>query len=199
MLAHDYPAEALRLRQEGDVTLAMCVSAAGAVSNVRVAVSSGVPVLDEATVHAVSGMTFSPARNAAGQPVAWCDPPYQMTVQWRLPPEMPASGEPPVVNGITLPTFDEAALGRIINIEHGAHPALDDLEGETSITACISAAGRAYNVRLERSSGNAEIDAATLRVAAAIQYTPARDRAGRAVDYCETPFYFSLGWTRRPR
>jgi protein TonB len=87
-LAKDYPQSAMRRKQEGEVGLAMCMSADGRASNVRVINSSGVPALDEQAVKSVPKLRFSPAKDSAGKAVAWCPPAfpeYTMTLVWKVP------------------------------------------------------------------------------------------------------------------
>lgn len=84
----DYPTSALRAKQEGDVTLSMCVSAEGRATDVKVIRSSGVKVLDDAAIRAVPKLRFTPGTDSFGKPVAWCTPVYerfQMTLGWKLP------------------------------------------------------------------------------------------------------------------
>jgi len=65
----DYPRESRQRDEEGDVTLEIDVNAQGAVDDVRVAKSSGFPLLDEAAVKAARTARFSPAKSH-GRPVA---------------------------------------------------------------------------------------------------------------------------------
>jgi protein TonB len=88
MMTNDYPQSAMRRKQEGAVDLAMCMSADGRASNVRVIKSSGVEALDEAAVKGVSRLKFTPAKDSAGKAVAWCPPTYPeytMQLVWQLP------------------------------------------------------------------------------------------------------------------
>lgn len=85
MMSKDYPARALRAKQEGDVTVSMCVSIDGRASDVKLVTSSGIDSLDDATVKGMSRMTFTPAKDSAGKNTAYCSPPYVMTVAWKLP------------------------------------------------------------------------------------------------------------------
>ena len=64
----DYPAEARRRGIEGETTLELTVDAAGRVSSVTVAVSSGHPELDAAALRAVKAAEFMPAKSG-GSPV----------------------------------------------------------------------------------------------------------------------------------
>jgi periplasmic protein TonB len=85
MLAEEYPARALRAKEEADVAVSMCMSAQGRASNVQLVKSSGNPAFDEATVKNLGRIPFTPAKDGSGKPIAWCDPPYQLTISWRLP------------------------------------------------------------------------------------------------------------------
>ncbi len=85
MMQEDYPARALRAKEEGDVTVSMCVSIDGRASDVKLVKSSGNTLLDEATVKGMARLRYTPAKDSSGKPTAWCTPPYQLTVAWRLP------------------------------------------------------------------------------------------------------------------
>jgi len=88
LLSKDYPASALRKKQEGDVGLSMCISAEGRASDVKVIKSSGVEALDEAAVKGIPRVPFAPPKDSAGKPVSWCPPAfpyYTMTLSWKLP------------------------------------------------------------------------------------------------------------------
>ena len=65
-----YPSEALRRNETGTVVLQVQVDAQGQPVSVEVAQRSGSRDLDRAAVEAVSRWRFSPARDAAGKPVA---------------------------------------------------------------------------------------------------------------------------------
>ena len=59
----DYPKGARQRGEQGDVVVEIRVNAEGVVDDVRVAVSSGFPELDEAAVRAAKAAKFSPARS----------------------------------------------------------------------------------------------------------------------------------------
>lgn len=59
----DYPRESRQRGEQGNVTLEIDVNAQGTVDDVRVAQSSGFPLLDEAAVKAARGARFSPAKS----------------------------------------------------------------------------------------------------------------------------------------
>jgi len=85
MMVEDYPPRALRAKQEGDVTVSMCVSIDGRASDVKLIRGSGVDSLDDATVKGIGKLRFKPAKDENGKDTAWCNPPYQLTVSWKLP------------------------------------------------------------------------------------------------------------------
>jgi len=64
----DYPRESRKRGEQGDVTLEIDVNAQGTVDAVRVARSSGFPLLDEAAEKAALAARFTPA-NSGGRPV----------------------------------------------------------------------------------------------------------------------------------
>jgi TonB family protein len=84
MMQESYPAEARRLGQQGAVTVAMCVDANGRASNVRLLKSSGSAALDQATTEGVQLVRFTPGKDGEGKAIDWCDPPYALTVDWKL-------------------------------------------------------------------------------------------------------------------
>lgn len=85
MMVEDYPPRALRAKQEGDVTVSMCVDIGGRASDVKLLKGSGVDSLDEATTKGIAKLRFKPAKDENGKDTAWCNPPYQLTVSWKLP------------------------------------------------------------------------------------------------------------------
>jgi protein TonB len=82
----DYPPAALSKRQEGPVKMSMCVDKNGRPRDVKLVESSGSQALDEASLKGAASLRFKPGTDAWGKPVDWCDPPYVMTINWRLPP-----------------------------------------------------------------------------------------------------------------
>jgi periplasmic protein TonB len=85
MLAEDYPERARRSKEEAEVTVSMCVNVQGRASDVKLVKSSGKPHFDDATVKGMAKLRFAPAKDSAGKPTAWCDPPFVTTIVWRLP------------------------------------------------------------------------------------------------------------------
>ncbi len=90
------PADVSAAKASGDVVVELCVSASGAVADVKVAASSGNSALDGATVQQIRNARFEPATRS-GQPVEMCG--YNLTVGWRLGgkqtgPDPAAAGKP---------------------------------------------------------------------------------------------------------
>lgn len=69
--AADYPAAALRDREQGRVAFALGIGADGRVTACRITASSGSAALDSATCRIMrSRARYIPARDAAGTPIA---------------------------------------------------------------------------------------------------------------------------------
>lgn len=138
----NYPAESIRLGQQGRTTLSFHITPQGTVSNVVVTESSGFELLDQAAVACAAEWQYRPAMQD-GQPVevAW-----QAKVRWSL-----FGGDEPRWDLITegdrcgLPSPPTAAqLARV--------------RGMTILSVTL-AQGRVAGTTLVRSSGNAELDA----------------------------------------
>lgn len=80
--ASAYPAEALRLRQEGTTILTVHVNPKGKVTTCTVAWSSGSDSLDAASCTFVRRVRFDPARDSTGGIV---EGDTQFPMNWRLP------------------------------------------------------------------------------------------------------------------
>lgn len=78
----DYPAEALKKRQEGTVEFRLDVSERGKVTHCTVTRSSGHLTLDDATCGFMSKMRFRPARDASRKAVPST---FESRFNWSLP------------------------------------------------------------------------------------------------------------------
>lgn len=78
----DYPAEALKQRQEGTVGFRLDVDARGRVINCTVTQSSGYAALDSATCRFMTKNKFKPGRDASGAAVAST---FDSRFRWELP------------------------------------------------------------------------------------------------------------------
>ena len=89
----DYPAEALRRREQGVVRYRVEIDAQGQPSDCRIAISSGSRILDDTTcLIVVQRGRFVPARDGNGQAVSGT---YTGNTRWTLPPQ-PAQPPRPV-------------------------------------------------------------------------------------------------------
>jgi protein TonB len=78
-----YPVAARRRGQEGVVLLSVLVSEAGLPKEIKLARSSGAPVLDEAALEAVKGWKFVPARQGERSVAAWVEVPIRFRLENR--------------------------------------------------------------------------------------------------------------------
>jgi TonB family protein len=87
-----YPAEAIRLEQQGRVVLHLVISTDGSVRTCSVATSSGSPSLDAGACDtALHKVHFRPALNDAGQPV---ESTYELKIRYVLPNDSPPAQSP---------------------------------------------------------------------------------------------------------
>ncbi len=94
----DYPAAALRAGEQGIVKVALDVGAEGRVTACTILASSRSSILDASTCRILRARArFTPARDAAGKPVA---DRYETAIGWSLSPEpASASGIPAALDG----------------------------------------------------------------------------------------------------
>lgn len=79
----DYPAVARRRGLEGVVLLSVLVNEAGLPKEIRLAKSSGTPILDDAALGAVKGWKFVPARQGEQAVSAWVEVPIRFRLEAR--------------------------------------------------------------------------------------------------------------------
>lgn len=82
MVNDDYPAEALRLHQEGTTQVSLQIDAKGKVADCRLLESSGSASLDEATCRMLTKLRFKPARDGEGHAVVG---EFVRKMSWKLP------------------------------------------------------------------------------------------------------------------
>ncbi|BCA61696.1 hypothetical protein HMP09_0930 [Sphingomonas sp. HMP9] len=103
-----YPPAAATMQEDGMVVAALAIDPQGAVTGCRIVTSSKSMSLDAATCRIITGRTtsFSPARDAAGRPVAGS---YDLKVRWVLP-EAPISPLQNAAQKLTLLLSNKAAI-----------------------------------------------------------------------------------------
>jgi TonB family protein len=77
-----YPAESILNREEGATVLSMCVETDGRPSNIKVEKSSGHKRLDQQSVDAMKRQRLTPAKDAEGKLVRYCD--HRITLDWKI-------------------------------------------------------------------------------------------------------------------
>jgi protein TonB len=77
----EYPAASRRAKEEGVVSLTLCVDTSGRITKAELRKSSGFPRLDEATLDWIKRERLNPAMQGK-TPVAICD--YPLDYQWQL-------------------------------------------------------------------------------------------------------------------
>lgn len=166
--AADYPAEAIRLGEEGRVGVRVQVAADGRVTGCRVTASSGSRALDEGTCRVLSERArYAPARDAAGGAVA---DEVAEQVQWALPRE---------------PAGARARADLVSYVRPTDYPAEAQIAGQSGLVEFeidISPEGRVVNCRVMRSSAGDMLNLRTCHIMLIrARFEPARDAQGRAV------------------
>ncbi|MBC2667242.1 energy transducer TonB [Novosphingobium flavum] len=88
---NDYPAVALRYRQQGTVGFVLTIDPSGKVADCTIAASSGTAILDEATCKLLRDRAiFSPATDKKGRPVSGT---YSNRTRWILPASVPPTSK----------------------------------------------------------------------------------------------------------
>jgi protein TonB len=82
MVNNDYPREALKLRQEGNTSVSLQISAKGKVTDCRITGTSGSKSLDDATCSIMSKLKFKPAVDAEGDVI---EGEFVRQMAWTLP------------------------------------------------------------------------------------------------------------------
>jgi TonB family protein len=163
----------LHLADDGPAAVVVFfVSDFGAPSQISLQTSSGTPALDEAAVKCVQKLKFQPrTRLGDGAPVgSW------QKIAWRW--QRPSAGAP-VATAAAL-----AAAGSI-----AAPPVAPEPAGATELRVCADDAGHLTQApTIVRSSGDASLDAAAVRIARAGSgnYRPAPSVGGKPASGCAT-------------
>jgi len=155
----DYPLEAIRRAEHGDVGFRLVVGPNGRVTRCDILASSGSRALDEVTCRILRERArFRPARDSLGRPVADV---VVSRVHWEMP------------QAAALATY----------IASGDYP-MEALrrrqQGRVEFELIIGADGRPADCRILTSSGSAALDEATCRIMRERpRFAPARDPAGQ--------------------
>ena len=212
----DYPADARAAGAQGIVRVQLGIGPDGRVSDCTIIRNSGAASLDAATCRILRERGhFPPPRNARGRPSRGF---VEGDVEWHLPPGTVAVRRP--VNESVASLLPDELIGgrgprdralgpfppRRMSADLGAYFRASDYparalaarhEGEVGYEVVVGTNGRVSNCRVNRSSGDAALDAATCRVLRErARYLPARDIRGGTMEGVETGTY---AWRLPPR
>jgi TonB family protein len=193
----DYPASALRGREEGTTRFRVEIDPTGRVSRCDVQQTSGSNALDNATCRILrSRARFLPAVDIEGNPasdhyfggLAWnLDGPVR-AVAWTPPQSAPSAARVSATRGATpaagaAPALPMRPLQSLIVAADYPAPALAARqEGRTTYRLAIGPDGRVTGCVVLGSSGSSALDSATCRLLRSRgRFTPARDDAGHPV------------------
>lgn len=170
----DYPLEALRNGEQGQVGFELDVAPHGAVTTCRVIRSSGSTSLDGATCRIMTERArFRPARDAAGNGVA---DRFRSRVTWEMPPDVAVN--PPAVRAHAR----ENLASYIRNYDYPPDALRRRQSGEVRFAVEISSQGQVTSCRIIATSGSPPLDQATCRIMIErARFRPARDASGAAV------------------
>jgi TonB family protein len=159
-----YPEEALRLGQSGTATLKFRIGTDGHVSNVTLAHSSGWPLLDQASIAAVSACVWTPMmRDGMPEAAESAD-----MVVWD-----PKTAPPPIV-AIPQKIF--------VRCQRGPYPPEArrlGQSGQVGLQIAIDAEGHVSDVHVTKSSGWPVLDQASVEAARACAWTPYEENGKR--------------------
>jgi TonB family protein len=165
--AVDYPEDAQMRGETGTVGFRVAVTRDGLVASCRVTASSRSRSLDTATCGILERAQFTPARNAAGEPVS---DEISNQIAWALPSE---------------PTGARAHANLASYIFDGDYPRESIRNGEQGVVEFeldISPEGRAVNCRVIRSTTGQLLNLRTCQAMLfRARFRPARDAAGNPV------------------
>ena len=145
-----YPAESMRLHEEGTCKVRMMVAADGTIRNISLTQSSGYPRLDEACLNAFVDGGMLPAV-VDGKPIdAWTE----MPIAWSLSAEKVPQKQQPKLDLNNLPHIGNAyypPISRRLNEQ-----------GICIVTLTVTAKKEIHDIRLTESSGYPRLDKACL-------------------------------------
>ncbi len=173
-----YPQRALQLNAQGTATVAFTVTSQGTVADPVIERSTGNEDLDAASIACVRRWLYIPA-SRDGVPVA---SPWKAAVRWDMPPMDP-----------------DTALAFHTSMISGPHactnpypPAAQrrNIQGTTTVAFTITPLGTVANLVVAQSSGNSDLDAASISCVRTWIYKPA-ERGGQAV---AVPWKAAIQW-----
>jgi len=149
--ADDFPLLSKILNEQGETVLEFIIKEDGSVGSAKVYKSSGSLRLDDAAVSmAVQRWRYAPALSADGKPLA-CR--WRAEVKW--------------VVHFNIPTLSKDSPANVLQMKLDDYPADARARGEqgvVAVAALLSEDGKTKNVIVVRSSGYADLDAASVKI-----------------------------------
>lgn len=118
-------------------------------------------------------------------------------------PEQSAKPESAVLPGYAAGRGDRPLarvedMGKLMFENYPASARRNRIEGDVTLSMCVSAEGRATDVKLIKSSGNQALDEASVKGMAKVRFSPGRNAEGKPIDWCDPPHVLTMAW-RLPR
>lgn len=169
----DYPEQALRSKQQGEVAFELEIDERGRVTGCTVKRSSGHGLLDRAACELYRGRArYTPAQDASGKPTTAKD---QRSVRWGIGSTGPGAidiDSPDLIQGSRLVLSSDYPAAAVSNNEQGSVSALVRVGANGAIASCT----------IEESSGSTALDARTCElISTRGRFEPARDEQRRAL------------------
>lgn len=103
-----------------------------------------------------------------------------------------------VKDGVTKPRPDQKAFQAMFGSLYPYDLWRAGVGGDVSVSFCISKTGRTFNHKITKSSGYPDLDYVTLLGLPHICWEPARDKKGRPVEICRSPYEMVIYWRPPP-
>lgn len=160
-----YPPEAIAAHAEGSAVLEFTVATDGSTKDVKIRSSSGNADLDAASLACVATWRYRPATRD-GAPI---EAPWQAKVMWAIPTD----ASPPPVPGRTSYTVPPTELDPSHDCSAYYPAGANGASGDVGVSFLVDARGALWDLKVTRSSGNADLDRAAVACAAFWKYKPA--------------------------
>jgi protein TonB len=113
------------------------------------------------------------------------------------PPAPPAAKPAPPPRPAVAPKANQRRFDEMLSKDYPTSAIRKKQEGEVRLSMCMSAEGRASDVKVIRSSGVEALDEAAVKGMSKLPFTPAKDGDGKPVAWCPPaykPYEMTLVW-----
>jgi TonB family protein len=167
-----YPQQLKEMGLGGTPYVRLYIDESGAIAERRIERSSALPALDSAALKVVDAMRFRPALNGDRPTHLWVTLPVQFRVAAATAEVVPFKTPPRMTNEREVGM--EFANRMAYRTTRAPHWPL--------VTVFVSRDGTPVSIELREPSGDAALDSAALLAALKMQFQPARDAQGNAID-----------------